>query len=65
MLVMEVLRLPHLVLAYVGSHNSVAASDAPQIVHHVSRIQMAGVGQVLDVVYGHFALAAFNRLDPR
>ena len=64
MLVMEVLRFPHLVLAYVGSHNGVAAGDAPEIVHHVCRIEMAGVGKILDVVYRNCALARFNCLEP-
>ena len=49
--VVEVLRLPHLVLAYVGDNDRVAAGDAPQIVHHMRRVQMAGVGQILDVAH--------------
>ncbi len=45
-------------------HNRVAAGDAPQVVHHVRGIEMAGVGQVLDVAHRNGALARFNRLEP-
>ena len=38
---MEVLRLPHLVLAHVGDDDRVAAGDAPHIVHHVRGVEMA------------------------
>ncbi len=41
LLVVVVLRLPHLVLAHVGHHNGVAAGDAPDIVNHVRRVKVA------------------------
>ena len=65
MLVVVVLRLPHLVLAHVGDHDGVAAGDAPDVVDDVRRVEVAGVGQVLDVAHGHLALAGFDGLDPR
>ena len=55
--VVEILRLPHLVLAHVGDDDGVAAGDAPQVVHHVRRVEVAGVGQILDVAHGNRALA--------
>ena len=65
MFVVEILRLPHLVLAHVGRHNCIAACDAPQVVHHVSSIKMAGVGKILDVTHCNRALAGINGLEPR
>ena len=62
--VVKVLRLPHLVLTHVGYDNCVAAGDAPQIVHHVRGVQVAGVGKVLDVADRHRALAGFDGLEP-
>jgi len=56
---------PHLVLAHVGDQDGVAAGDAPDVVDDVRRVEVAGVGQVLDVAHGHCALAGFNGLDPR
>ena len=51
LLVVVVLRLPHLVLAHVGDHDGVAAGDAPDVVNDVRRVEVAGVGQVLDVAH--------------
>ena len=64
MLVVEVLRLPHLVLSYVGGDDGVAASNAPQIVHDVRRVEMAGVRKILDVANSGFALACVDGLEP-
>jgi len=51
-------------LAYVGGDDGVAAGDAPEIVHDVSRVEMAGVGQVLDVADGGRAFAGVDGLEP-
>ncbi len=63
-LVVEVLRLPHLVLAHVGDDDGVAAGDAPEVVHDVRGVEVAGVGKVLDVADGGCALAGVDGLEP-
>jgi hypothetical protein len=47
--VMVVLRFPHLMLADVGHHDGVAFRHPPDVVDHVRGIQMAIVGQILNV----------------
>ncbi len=75
MLVLVVLRLPHLVLPDVGHDDGVAVARLPpQIIDHVRGIKMAAVGQVLNVAHRRIAfqfvdriqpLAAINRFDMR
>ena len=47
--VLVVLRLPHLVLADVGDDDRLALGDAPDVVDDVRGVEVAVVGQVLDV----------------
>src|SRR5579863_1383458 len=51
-------------LADVGNNDGVAAGDAPKIVHYVGGVQVAGVGQILDVADRGCALGRFNGLEP-
>ena len=61
---MVVLRFPHLVLADVGHDDGVAVGGAPEIVDDVRRVQMAAVGQVLDVANGRIPLELLDVRDP-
>ena len=56
LVVLVVLRFPHLVLAHVGDDQRVALGLAPQIVDDVRGVEMPVVGQVLDVAHGRVAL---------
>src|SRR5579859_230047 len=49
LVVMVILRFPHLVLADVGDHNGFAACFFPEIVDDVRGVKMAVVGKALDV----------------
>ena len=65
MLVLVILRFPHLVLSHVGDDNRVAVARlVPQIVDHVRGVEMSVVGQILDVAHGRIALEAVDVLDP-
>ena len=64
LLVAVVLRFPHLVLADVGDDERVAGGRAPEIVHHVRGIEVAVVGQVLDVANGGVALRFVDPAPP-
>ncbi len=47
-----VLRFPHLVLANVGHNDRIAVRLTPEVVDHVGGVQMAVVGQVLNIPHG-------------
>jgi hypothetical protein len=64
MLLVIVLRRPHLVLAHVGHQNGVASGHAPDVVDDVRCVQVSAVGQVLDVAHRHLSLAGLDGLDP-
>ena len=60
--VLEVLRLPHLVLAYVGDDDGVVEAAgglrlAPDVVDDVRGVEVAVVGEVDDVADGGGAFA--------
>src|SRR5581483_8871986 len=59
-----VLRLPHLVLADVGHNQRLAFGSTPEIVDHVGGVEMAIVGQVLNVADGGIALQLAKVLQP-
>ena len=65
MLVVEVLRLPHLVLAHVGDHNCVASGDAPDVVNDVRGVKVAVVGKVLNIAHRGVPFERMNRAQPR
>jgi len=50
--VLVVLGLPHLVLAHVRDHDGLALRQPPEVMHHVGRVEVAVIGQVLDVAHG-------------
>ncbi len=52
-------------LANICHNDGVAAGQPPQIVHHVRRVEVPGVGQVLDVAHRRRALAGLDGLEPR
>src|SRR5579859_2268656 len=56
LVVMVILRFPHLVLADVGDHNGFAACFFPEVVDDVRGVKMAVVGKALDVAHGGIAL---------
>ncbi len=64
-LVVVVLRLPHLVLADVGDDDRLALGDAPDVVDDVRRVEVAVVGQRLDVAHRRVALHRADVLQPR
>src|SRR5271157_4461281 len=65
MLMLVVLRLPHLVLADVGYYDRVAVARlVPQIVDDMRGIEMAAVGQILDVAHGGIALQLVDGIQP-
>ncbi len=49
LVVLVVLRFPHLVLAHIGDDDGVALGGMPEIVDDVRGVQMAVVGKVLDI----------------
>jgi len=51
-------------LAHVGDDDGVAAGDAPDVVDDMGGVEMAKVGQVLDVAHGRCALAGVDDLEP-
>jgi hypothetical protein len=56
LVVAVVLGLPHLVLAHVGDDDGVALlREAPDVVDDVRGVEVAAVGQVLDVAHGRVA----------
>ena len=59
-----VLRLPHLVLADVGDDDRAALGGAPEVVDDVRRVQVAVVGQVLDVAHRGVALELVDVAQP-
>ena len=59
-----VLRLPHLVLAHVGGHDRLPAGHAPDVVDDVRRVELAHVGQVLDVADRGVPLEAPDGPEP-
>ncbi len=64
-----VLRLPHLVLAYVGDDDGLVGAAggvgfAPDVVDDVRGVEVAVVGQVDDVADGGVALHGVDGLDP-
>ncbi len=61
---MVVLRFPHLMLADVGRDDGVAFGQAPDVVDHVRRVEVAVVGQRLDVAHGRIALHRADVLQP-
>ncbi len=64
--VLVVLRFPHLVLADVGHDEGLALRDAPEVVHHVRGVQVARrVRHRLDVADRRVALQLVDLLDPR
>src|ERR1700743_3486447 len=65
MLMMEVLCLPHLMLAYVRCNNCIAACHAPESMHDMTSVEMPRIGDVLDIAHRNRAFTCLNRLDPR
>ena len=61
---MVVLRLPHLVLADVGYDDRAAVGGPPQVADDVRRVQVAIVGQVLDVAHRGVTLERVDAGDP-
>ena len=55
-----VLRLPHLVLAYVGRDHRLRQRSVPEIVDHMRSVEMAIVWRVLDVEDGRIAFHAVD-----
>ncbi len=55
---------PHLVLADIGDHQGFALGEAPQVVDHVRGIQVAVIGQVLDIAHGAVALHLVDVRQP-
>ena len=64
LVVVVVLRFPHLVLADVGHDDGVAVGRAPQIVDDVRGVQMPAVGQVLDVANRRVSLELLDVREP-
>ena len=62
--VLVVLRLPHLVLADVGDDDGLALGGAPDVVDDVRGVEVAVVGQVLDVADRGVALEIVDVADP-
>ena len=61
LIVVIVLRFPHLVLAHVANHQRLAIGFPPEIVDHVRGVELAQVRQVLDVAYRRIALQLHKR----
>src|ERR1035441_2227370 len=51
-------------LAYIGGHNSIAVGGAPQVVHDVGRVEVARVGQILDVAHSSRTFAGVDGFEP-
>src|SRR6266581_3064537 len=64
LIVVVVLRLPHLVLADVGDDDCFAAGFLPEIVDDVRGVEMAAVGQALYVADGGIAFEFVDVSDP-
>src|SRR6202034_1429205 len=64
-LVVVVLRLPHLMLAYVGGDDRAALGDAPEVVHDMGSVEVSVVGKIAYVADGGSALAGGDGVEPR
>ena len=61
---MVVLRFPHLMLADVGDDDRPSVGRTPEVLHHMRRVEMAVVCEVLDVAYGRITLERVDARDP-
>ena len=62
---LEVLRFPHLVLAYIGHDDRVAVTRlAREIVDHVRRIKMSAVRQILNIPHRRIAFQLVDMIEP-
>ena len=60
-----ILRFPHLVLSHVGDDDGVAAKRLPpKIVDHMRGVQMAVVGQILNIAHRGIALQPVDVAQP-
>ena len=64
LVVVVILRFPHLVLADVGDDDGFAVGFFPEIVDDVSGVEMAGVGKALNVANGGIALQFRDVAEP-
>jgi len=62
--VVVILRFPHLVLADVGDDDCFAAGFLPDIVDDMRSVEVAVVGQALDVTHRRIALQFSNMPNP-
>ena len=65
LIVVVILRFPHLVLADVGDDDGFAARFFPEVVDDVRGVEMAVVRKALNVAYGGVALQLVDVLKPR
>ena len=65
LVVLVVLRLPHLVLADVGDDDGLAVGRMPEVVDDMRGVEVAVVGKVLNVAYRRIALHRIDLAQPR